>query len=392
MLTLLRKTYTAIIFAICLGILTALAVFIRCLRVTHKFPQHPRLIFAGKPISGLLSTAQALRDQGYDVLTITNAENFIKEGDRFDKSLFPKPDSIFGLGTLLFAIQHIRLFWQTARHYDVLHGYFNGAIFGAGPLSTKEYGLWKLSGRKLILMPYGSDAFVYSKMPDTTWAKTIQETYPHTEKEDLEISARLSDFSKKADAIVGCLIHYVNLPHVTINPLLWYPMESLGEASLPKLKGVIKIVHAPNHRLIKGTDILIRAVQKLQKKGVNIDLNIIEGQPRDVVIQALKEADIVVDQIHAGYALHALEGMSLGKIVVTGINLKEPVYEPHMSQLESCPLYFCSEATIYTDLEKIIADRKNWHKRSKAIREYGNKHHSPDVTAMRFMQLYDSFR
>lgn len=387
-----RRAYTAFIFFICWIVLYALAVSIRCLRSKNTFPEKPRLIFAGKPISGLVGTALALRNQGYTVLTVANDRNFIREEERFDKFLYPKPSGFIGMSTLLFALHHIRLFWHAAWRYDVLHGYFNGAMFGAGPLMKAEYKLWKLAGRKLILMPYGSDAFIYADMPDAPWAHTIQQTYPHTQKEDREIADRLSVFSQKADAVVGCLVHHIHLPKVTANPLLWYPMEDLGDAPLPSLTGRIKIAHAPNHRVIKGTNLLIDAVQTLQIRGYDIELNIVEGQPRSVVIEALKTADVVIDQIHAGYALHALEGMSLGKIVVTGIDLDDPVYAPHKSILETSPLYLTSGVTVLEDLEQIFLERKSWHTRSEAIKLYANKHHSPEAVAELFTGLYASFR
>jgi len=370
----LRKLFTRSIFLLCFCVLVILALIIRVIKRKKTPSSKPKLIFAGVPISGLLSTAATLRKSGYSVLTITNGQNFIGEANRFDVIMCPRPSDMAGFRTLLFAMRHLSLFWKAARQYDILHGYFNGGMFGTSPLAGREYWLWKLAGGKLIVMPYGSDAFVYSELPDKIWANTIAETYPHTPREDKAIKARLVKFCKLSDAVVGCLVHHINLPKVTVNPLLWYPAEDLGEAPLPTLSGKIKIKHAPNHRLIKGTNILIAAVETLQKEGVDIDLEIIENRPRISVIEALKSADIVVDQIHAGYALHALEGMSLGKIVVTGIDLSDPVYSPHKDILETSPLVLTSAKSLLNDLRRIIDNRHNWHAQSIATKSFAFKY------------------
>ncbi len=365
-----------------------MALIIRVIRLRERSRLKPRLVFMGAPISGLVSTAQAMRDNGYVVLSVANGDNFIGESARFDKILQPQPTDPAGCRTLLFAFRHLTLFWETARKYDIMHGYFNGGMFGAGPLMEYEYGLWKLAGRKVILMPYGSDAFVYKDLPETTWAKTIQKTYPHTLKEDLAIDARVKKFCKISDRVVGCLVHHTNLPKVSVNPLLWYPAEDLGDAPLPNLSGTIKVVHAPNHRLIKGTNILIQAINKLQQEGLDIKLDILEKQPRGVVIEAMKSADIVVDQIHAGYALHALEGMSLGKITFTGINLTEPIYAPHKDILEKSPLIFTSESTLLHDLRNAITNRQSWHTQSHELKLYVTEYHSPQTIVNMFTALY----
>lgn len=384
----LRKLFTRSIFLLCFCILVIVALIVRGIKYKKISTSKPKLIFAGAPISGLLSTAAALNNSGYTVLTIANNRNFIGEDKRFDVVMCPRPSDLMGSRTLLFAMRHISLFWKVARQYDILHGYFNGGMFGTSPLARHEYWLWKLAGGKLVLMPYGSDAFVYSELPDKTWANTIVETYPHTPREDEAIKARLVKFCKLSDAVVGCLVHHINLPKVTINPLLWYPAEDLGEAPLPTLSGTIRMKHAPNHRLIKGTNLLIAAVEKLQKEGIDIDLEIIENRSRTSVIEALKSADVVVDQIHAGYALHALEGMSLGKITVTGIDLSDLVYDPHKDILVTSPLVFTSAESLLNDLRLIIDNRHNWHTQSIATKEYLRRHHSPEVMARMFTSLY----
>ena len=73
------------------------------------------------------------------------------------------------------------------------------------------------------------------------------------------------------------------------------------------------VVHAPSNREKKGTRWVIEACEQL-----DVELDIVEGVPHDVARERYARADIVVDQLNAGWhGVFALESMALGKPVVT---------------------------------------------------------------------------
>ena len=73
------------------------------------------------------------------------------------------------------------------------------------------------------------------------------------------------------------------------------------------------ILHAPSSRRRKGTEHVIAACD-----GLDADLVLVEGLHHDEAFERYREADIVVDQLNAGwYGLFAIECMALGKPVVT---------------------------------------------------------------------------
>ena len=76
----------------------------------------------------------------------------------------------------------------------------------------------------------------------------------------------------------------------------------------------MKIVHAPNHRNLKGTEFMISEIEKLKSKGFSIDFNVLEGIDNKRVINEVKNADIVIDQLIIGwYAVFSIEGMACSK-------------------------------------------------------------------------------
>jgi glycosyltransferase involved in cell wall biosynthesis len=73
------------------------------------------------------------------------------------------------------------------------------------------------------------------------------------------------------------------------------------------------IVHAPSRKASKGTEYVEAACAELP-----VDLDVVHGLPHDEAVERYRRADIVVDQLNAGwYGIFAIEAMALGKPVVT---------------------------------------------------------------------------
>ena len=73
------------------------------------------------------------------------------------------------------------------------------------------------------------------------------------------------------------------------------------------------VVHAPSDRVRKGTAHVIAACAQLP-----VELEIVEGLQHEQARERYRRADIVVDQLNAGWhGVFALEAMALGKPVVS---------------------------------------------------------------------------
>ena len=91
------------------------------------------------------------------------------------------------------------------------------------------------------------------------------------------------------------------------------------------------ILHAPSSRRRKGTERVIAACE-----GLDADLVLVEGLHHDEAFERYREADIVVDQLNAGwYGLLAIECMALGKPVVTFLH-DEAVERTERSSPREC--------------------------------------------------------
>ena len=382
----------ALITALLLPVIAAFAMAARGRRaLTPKRARNQlRLVWAGPPLLSLVTASDAMKSAGYKSWTIANATYDNDVTRRFDQEALFRRRSPYGLNTLLLSCRASMLFCRAMFEADVLHGYFNGAILARTPLAKWEYRLWKAAGNYLVLMAYGSDSFVYRTLPPARWARAVMETYPRTEREDQAVERNVMEGSKLADAVVGCIVHTACLPRVDFNPVLWYPFDPNLEPVYPKAGRPVRIAHAANHQLIKGTEALEQAVARLVREGQPIELTVLERAKHADVLKAFAAADIVVDQLLFGYALAALEGMALGKVVITGIDNSD-LYEPVRRQglLDNLPIIFSSPEKIYEDLLSLVENAELRSTLGLSTRTYAETVHSSARTVELFSSVYD---
>src|SRR5262249_29271759 len=119
-------------------------------------------------------------------------------------------------------------------------------------------------------------------------------------------------YGKRADAeIVGSYdaIRWVPEAHVIPPGLDLHHFTPVPPSDAPRPL----VVHGQSSGEKKGTSYVIAACEQLP-----VDLDIVEGVPHEEARARYARADIVVDQLFAGWhGVFALESMALGKPVVT---------------------------------------------------------------------------
>lgn len=122
----------------------------------------------------------------------------------------------------------------------------------------------------------------------------------------------------------------------------------------PKKSEVFRIVHAPTHRDAKGTKYVIDSIKRLRKRGFEIELQLVEGMTNADALRAYSEADLVIDQLLAGwYGVLAVECMSMGKPVMAFVREVDLKYIPK-EMATNLPIICTSPKTLEVDLEKVI--------------------------------------
>jgi glycosyltransferase involved in cell wall biosynthesis len=144
-------------------------------------------------------------------------------------------------------------------------------------------------------------------------------------------------------------------------------------------------VHAPSDRKKKGTEYVIAACAHLP-----VELDIVEGLPHEQARKRYARADIVVDQLNAGWhGVFALEAMALGKPVVT--YLKPDVVEKSAEGYGiRIPIVSATADSLADALRPLIESPALRRELGAASRAYVEQVHDIDRIADRLIDVYRS--
>jgi len=189
-------------------------------------------------------------------------------------------------------------------------------------------------------------------------------------------------FGKRADAeIVGSYDAIRWVPEAHVIP----PGLNLREFTPvpPSDSARPLVVHAPSNREKKGTRFVIEACERL-----DVELDIVEGVPHEEARARYARADIVVDQLTAGWhGVFALESMALGKPVVT--HLKPDVVERSAEGFGiRLPIVPATKETLVEALRPLVEQPALRREVGAAGRAYVEQVHDIDRVADHLLDLY----
>ena len=143
------------------------------------------------------------------------------------------------------------------------------------------------------------------------------------------------------------------------------------------------ILHAPSSRRRKGTEHVIAACE-----GLDADLVLVEGLHHDEAFERYRDADIVVDQLNAGwYGLFAIECMALGKPVITFLH-DEAVERTERELGTRVPIVSARKESLRARLEALIASAAERRRIGAESRAYVEQVHDIERVADRLLALY----
>src|SRR5471032_806266 len=309
----------------------------RPLRVTHC-----PVNIAGIPWENV----QALRRKGVDArLVVFNRGHLHPEADW----------SLDRRGPLAARLmQQAAAFARLAPQTDIFHFYFGLTLI---PKSV-QFPLLRLLRKKSVFHYLGSDIRGKSRS---------------------ELA-----FGKRADAeIVGSYDAIRWVPEAHVIP----PGLDLREftPAPPSDSAHPLVVHAPSDREKKGTRFVIEACERL-----DVELDIVEGVPHEEARARYARADIVVDQLNAGWhGVFALESMALGKPVVT--HLKPDAVERSAEGFGiRLPIVPATKETLVDALRPLVEQPALRREVGAAGRAYVEQVHDIDHVADRLLDVYRS--
>jgi glycosyltransferase involved in cell wall biosynthesis len=152
----------------------------------------------------------------------------------------------------------------------------------------------------------------------------------------------------------------------------------------------LRILHAPNHPLIKGADALIAATELLKSEGLDIELILLRGVPNEEIRKAMEHADLVADQFVIGwYGMFAIEAMAMEKPVLC--YLREDLIDLYLKaglvSGNEIPLINTGMLEIAEKIRWAYDNRDELSTIGKKGREFVQKHHSTEHVGSVFAEI-----
>jgi hypothetical protein len=265
--------------------------------------EKPRLVYGPIPIISIKYMSQAMQRYGYPAQTFVNTVyqiNNRKDYDYCRADFFQAPFWKNQVGKRVQKLigPYLVFAWLLPR-FDVFHFFFDGGFLAGTMLRFWEVQLLHLAGKKVIVMPYGSDVAVPSQIRSLLFRQGLMMNYPKLGVNEAQTIHQLRYFTRYADFVIGCIFHAETMPKWDLLTTHYYPIDteawqsSQPASSADGKQGCVTIVHTPNHRGAKGTEFLIAACKALQAEGYQLDLRLLERVPNSEVKRILGEADIL---------------------------------------------------------------------------------------------------
>lgn len=276
-------------------------------------------------------------------------------------------------------------FWRIYRYFDVFHYLYASSITSRKPLRTIEYSLLKHSKTKKRLMSFFGDDI---RLPSIAAKRSSVWANAYNTKDDLNI-ARMRYLSRFFDTVTagrdGGELHEYAEPFFKQVLVMPVAVDLAEYAYCPPTNRSPLIVHAPSNRAAKGTEHVLRVIDKLGSS-LSFDFRLVTGLPHVRVIEAMQEADIVVDQLLLGqYGTLAVEAMSMGKPVICYIHPDFVHTYP-----DTLPIVNATVDTLPDVLTRLIKDPERRRAIGEAGRAYVEAVHNSERVALRLLDIYKS--
>jgi len=310
-----------------------------------------------------------------------------------------------------------RLLWRAIRDFDVIHFNFGRTILPSldsratvrraiGPFPARLYtalaGL--LEYRDLpLLRRFGKTIAVTFQGDDARQGDVCQRRFRvhpglgvepgyYTPADDDRKRRIIRSFDHYADLLYALnpdLLHVLPararfLPYAHIDPKRTPVLGVCPEGSRPPV-----VMHAPTHRGIKGTRILLEALDRLKQQGCRFELVLVEGLSHSEAMERFRRADLLVDQLLVGfYGGIAVELMAMAKPVVCYLRPEDLGFLPDAMARELPIIRAEPEGLARTLRPWLEGPRERLVERGSAARRFVERWHDPSSVAARLAADY----
>lgn len=288
---------------------------------------------------------------------------------------------------------------STPFRYDVLHYYFGRSLllwddFGArAGLPFLDARIARRLGRKVFFTLQGCDARLAAesnRRNPVTMCRAVDGCSSYRDciaRIDAQRRQLIDEVLPLADRVLYLnpeLGHYV--PGATFMPYANVAVEEIRPAPVGRRERPL-VLHAPSDDSIKGSPLLEAALRELARH-YDFEYVAVRGKPHHEAMQLYAQADLVIDQVLAGwYGGFAVELMSMAKPVVCYLRAEDLWFLPAGMRAD-LPLLAVDPRRLTEDLARVFERRAEWPDAGEAGRRYVLKWHNPRRIAAALLAAY----
>lgn len=387
----------------------ALLVVVFCSLLSRRDTAHrrrdktkPRLVYGPVPIISIKYMREAMERRGYEAKTVVYDIYHINvraDYDYYIRDFFNckllRTESLLSTAFSWLLGRYLVFLWTLPR-FDIFHYFFDGGFLSGTPLRFVEVQLLHLAGKKVIVMPYGSDVLIPDLVQSLVFRNNLLADYPGAISVQKKVEKQIAYFSQHADFMIGIGHCVETMSRWDLLATNYYPIDT--DAWVPAYywsdadgkNNEITVFHSPNHRWLKGTMLLEIACQELQQDGYKIHLIIAQGLPNTEIRRLMFESDILAEQFGMPwYGLNAMEGMSIAKPVMSDLSDRHYT-EPFLryTGLGECPIVNTPFDQIKEKLRMLVENPKLRRELGEAGRRYVLKYHSYESVGRMWDSIY----
>jgi len=333
-----------------------------------------KVLHAPIQIAGQLwEYADGLRKIGVESKALTFSQHPFGYRDDICLNLQSIKDEYYFVGKM------IKNFVEVVGIFDVFHFHFGESLI------AQNYDLLALKemGKKMVMNFWGSDVRIkdLAKLKNPFYTDEMHLGNDEEKIRKLKLISQYIDVAVVADYE---LYEYVS-PFFKRTEIVRQAVD-LEElrAHYPNKKRPI-IVHAPSRMDVKGTIYIEKAIKSLVPK-YDFEYIRITGFNHDELIEKLRQADIVIDQMLIGsYGILAVESMALGKPVMSYI--RDDLIDKYP---ENLPIIVANPDNIAEVLKTLLQDGNLRIELGHKSREYVEMYHDKIKIAKDLVRLYET--
>lgn len=359
-----------------------------------------KILFLGD-YSGLHWTlAQGLRSLGHEAFVSASGDGF--KAMRFDKRL-----CIEGGGPW----KSLRRKWMTFSDLSDYSGYDVVQLVNPFVFGKKGYNRWyveqlKKRNGKVVLTAAGDDPVVAARalsggMRYSFFHAALACDFHSREYKDIsrmlnrEYILENLRILERVDALIPFSYEYTlgYSQYAKCTPVLPYPLDPAVIRPAPEraADAPFSVFHGMSRGVFKGSAIIAEGMRLAKNRyGDALAITLADRMPYDDYIKALDGSDMLMDQCNSyGYAMNALIGMGMHKIVGSGA-------EPEALRVLGIPREECPVVNITPDPEQIadaigafVGDRMKITSEQKRSHDYALKRHGLAQVAQRHLELLE---